>query len=300
MFQYSCLVTVFARLCIFAAATSIQQAGPEVKGRDTAASHQKTAAVSAASHVATVLWSADLETGDLSQWYDPGASARSRGGGSFNSGIAETVPSQDFAHSGKWSLKATITTPYVPTSGARMFRWRESQDERYYASGLYYSAWFLFPKLYTLTANPHRGRFWNIFQFKSKTSSRIDPVWFLDVANRASTGAMYLTLHWWDGLAIEGPHTGESGGRRYQQDVKDIPVGHWTHIEAYLKQSADFAGEITVWQDEVLLFDQKNVRTKYPSGDNQWSVNNYSDGLIPTPATIYIDDASIAAERTGR
>ena len=111
---------------------------------------------------------------------------------------------------------------------------------------------------------------------------------------------MYLTLHWWDGLAIEGPHAGESGGRRYVQSVEDVPVGRWTHTEAYLKQSADFSGEVTVWQDGVLLFDQKNVRTKYRAGDNQWAVNNYSDGLTPNPATIYIDDASIAVERIGR
>ena len=111
---------------------------------------------------------------------------------------------------------------------------------------------------------------------------------------------MYLTLHWWDGLAIEGPHAGETGGKRYTQSVKDIPVGQWTYIEAYLKQAADFTGEVTIWQDSELVFDQRNVKTKYPSGDNQWSVNNYSDGLMPNPATIYIDDASIAVERIGR
>ena len=276
---------------------------PEAKARGMVTGRQRTTAGSTAPKATGILWSADFETGDLSQWYGAArskANASERGGGIFNSGIAESVASQDFAHSGRWSLKATITTPHRPTSGARLFRWLEPRDETYFASGLYYSAWFLFPKQYTLTANPHSGRFWNIFQFKSKRSTTNDPFWYLDIANRAPGGAMYLTLHWWDGLAIEGPHAGESGGRRYAQSVKDIPVGQWTHIEAYLKQAADFTGEVTIWQDSELVFDQRNVKTKYPSGDNQWSVNNYSDGLMPNPATIYIDDASIAVERIGR
>jgi len=111
---------------------------------------------------------------------------------------------------------------------------------------------------------------------------------------------MYLTLHWWERVAMDGPHAGESGGHRYTQDLADIPVGRWTHIEAYLKQASDFNGEVRVWQDGVLLFDQKNVKTKYQSGDNQWAVNNYSDGLTPNPATIYIDDVRVAVERTER
>jgi len=289
-------------LYILGAAISIQmEAGREAKARGMVASGQRTTTGSTPPKVTGILWSADFETGDLSQWYVAArskANARGRGGGIFNSGIAESVPSQDFAHSGSWSLKATITTPHVPTSGVRLFRWRESQDETYLGSGLYYSAWFFFPKLYRLTADPRRGRFWNIFQFKSKTSRNIDPFWYVDVANRVPDGAMYVTLHWWDGLAIGGPHPGEFGGRRYAQDIKDIPVGRWTHIEAYLKQASDFTGEIAIWQDGVLLFDQRNVKTKYPSGDNQWSVNNYSDGLTPNPATIYIDDAGIRKDRT--
>ena len=293
MLRYPLSVAFSSVLCIlgFAMLVAAEQAAT---ASHPAANEERTAARSPMS--TSVLWSSDFETGDFSDWSKP----KPASGGIFNSGIAESVASQDFAHGGRWSVKATITTPHKPTSGTRIFRWRESQDARYFASGLYYSAWFLFPKLYTLTADPHRGQFWNIFQFKTKTSSRNDPVWFLDVANRRRGGAMYLTLHWWERVAMDGPHAGESGGHRYTQDLADIPVGRWTHIEAYLKQASDFNGEVRVWQDGVLLFDQKNVKTKYQSGDNQWAVNNYSDGLTPNPATIYIDDVRVAVERTER
>jgi hypothetical protein len=37
------------------------------------------------------------------------------------------------------------------------------------------------------------------------------------------------------------------------------------------------------------------VQTRYGYSDAEcsWSVNNYSNGLSPSPATIYVDDAKI-------
>jgi len=239
-----------------------------------------------------VLWSADNETGDLSQWYFPSPSkAVNHGGGEYCSGSALVTVSRDVAHSGQYSLKATIRTPSKPTAGVRLFRWRESQDPKFLDQGLYYSAWLFFPVQYQVT-----GQFWNVFQFKSKHPGSIDPFWFLSIGNRPS-GAMYLQLHWWNGLRVEGPHQGESGFRKYEQTTMDLPVKQWIHIEFFMKQSAEFGGRIRVWQNGISLFDQTDVKTKYPDGDDQWAVANYSDGITPNPATIYIDDAVIATNR---
>src|SRR6185437_2208334 len=71
-----------------------------------------------ATRPASVLWSADHETGDLSQWYISG------GGGEFNSGAASATASSEVAHSGRYSAKASILTPGV--SAVRLFRWNES------------------------------------------------------------------------------------------------------------------------------------------------------------------------------
>lgn len=247
-----------------------------------------------------ILWSADMETGDMSQWYAPAKDDRGghNGGGIFNSGTAEAVASQDYAHSGKWSAKLTISTSGGHSSGARLFRWKESHDPAYFNSGLYYSAWLYFPHQYRLTANPHTGRFFNLVQFKSKHSGGIDPTFILDVQNRPN-GAMYSTLGWWNRLQMEGPRPGQFGGQRFQQTAADLPVGQWVHIEVYLKPAGDFSGHIAVWQDGVQIFDEDNIRTRYPDGDNGWSVNLYSDGLDPNPSVIYVDDAKIATYRVG-
>jgi hypothetical protein len=231
----------------------------------------------------TILWSADHEEGNMSDWYV------NSGGNESNSGDAVTGASRDVAHTGQWSAKATITTP--PGAGARLFRKaRGNPDPSVYA---YYSAWYYIPvKMISADFN-------NIFQFKSLDSAGVsDPFWDMKIRNR-SNGNMYLTLNWWCGLTIEGPHQGESGCRAYQQTLKDLPVGQWFHLEAYLRQSTAFTGQIIVWQDGVEIFNQNNVKTRYSTSENDWSINNYGDHVVPSPFTMYFDDAAISTARLG-
>jgi len=225
------------------------------------------------------LWRAGMEGGNLNEW------SLNSGGGEFDSGSADSVPSQDVAHSGTWSAKMTLSTA---GSGTRLFRWAESQSH----TDLYYSVWYYYPQKYNI------GGWQNIFQWKSKHSAGVDPFFYLVPRNR-SNGNMHLTLDWWPGLTIEGPHAGESGGRTYDQGLKDIPVGQWFQIEAHYVCSGDFAGHLTVWQDGVQLFDLSNVRTRYLDGDCQWSVNNYGDNISPMPVVTYSDDAAISTTRIG-
>src|SRR5207237_975469 len=139
-----------------------------------------------------VLWSADMETGDLSQWSVPDApGGRNQGGGVFNSGFATaSVDTVSFAHSGLHAAKLFVNaldTGDLPTSGTRLFRWLE--PERY--SELYYRVWFYFPQRYTPNGNPP---WWNISQWKSKRASTNDPFLALNVGNRPD-GAMYFYLY---------------------------------------------------------------------------------------------------------
>ena len=246
-----------------------------------------------------VVWTGDMEEGSLADWYYPSTGpSGDYGGGLYNSGRYEAVASQDRAHTGSTALRARIWTPSSPTSGVRAFRWRESRLYR----AAYYSAWFYVPTSYTLTGDPCCGRYWNLFQFKSRsTTGRNDPVWALYVGNRP-TGELYVYAGWgWGGTAIAGPYaTSDVSGKNYSQSVANLPIGRWTRIEAFLRESKDFDGRLTVWQDGVQLFDFVNIRTSYDNPDynswhasNEWSVNLYSDGLSPDPATIYIDDAQI-------
>lgn len=258
--------------------------------RDAAAKQTTSAVVTvnvsnaASSPPSSILWSADHEEGDMSDWYT------ASGGGEFNSG-GISIASSDVAHSGRYSAKATISAP--PTTGARLFRWNESRANQ----EAYYSTWVYFPQVYTPS-------WWIVFLYKSRASSTTDPdpFWFVQVGNRQD-GAMYFFLTWWygpwPGGTVEGPHQGESGGRDYRQTIKDIPVGKWVHLEAYLRQSAGFTGQIIVWQDGVEILNQNNVKTRYPYMGNEWALSSYSESISPSPATIYFDDAAISTQRLG-
>jgi hypothetical protein len=231
---------------------------------------------------ASILWAADHEEGNMSDWYLNG------GGNESLSGNAVTGASRDFAHTGSWSAKGTITTP--PGAGARLFRKAVSNPNP--ATYAYYSAWYYIPVRMT------SAHFNNIFQFKSIDSAGVsDPFWDLKIRNR-SNGNMYVTLNWWCGLTVEGPHQGESGCRSYHA-LKDLPVGQWFHLEAFLRQSSTFSGQIIFWQDGIEIFNQNNVKTRYSASANDWSINNYGDDVVPNPFTIYFDDAAISSARLG-
>lgn len=236
---------------------------------------------------AETLWAGDMEEGSLSDW------DVDQGGGEFNSGSGGAIASRDFAYDGRWSARLTVTAP--PESGTRLFRWKESRDNR----ELYYQAWFYIPDGYQLTGDAATGRFLNLFQFKSTSQDRRqnDPFWFLNV-EIGSDGEMRPELVWWH-RAVEGPHQGESGYRTYAGDMA-LPVDRWFQVRARLRQSKDFDGVVQFWLDGRQIFDLRDVRTGYANCaynvwcvDQGWSVNLYSDGLTPAPSVIYVDGARI-------
>jgi Polysaccharide lyase len=231
----------------------------------------------------TVLWSADMETGDLSQWSLPDvAGGPNSGGGVFNSGMATaSVDRVTLAHSGLYSAKLFVETREnsdLATSGTRLFRWREPQEH----PELYYSVWYYFPQRYHPNGSP---AWWNVLQWKSKHTgaSSSDPLFVLNVGNR-SDGSMFFYLY------------DENAKRTYLQTVKDIPEGRWLHVEAFYRCAPDHSGRITFWQDGMRIVEVADVQTRYVEGDCEWSVNNYSEGFDSGNATIYIDDAAICSD----
>jgi hypothetical protein len=235
-----------------------------------------------------LLWSANHDAGNTNEWSSAG------GGGLYNSGTYEVTASTDQHRSGSYSLRERIWTP--GSSGVRAFRWKEARENR----DAYYSAWIYLPQ----NLNPTSG-FLNMFQFKSRTSdgSRIDPIWgFYGVPD--GKGGTYLKAGWgWGGTPIAGPSSSDGvGGKWYEPAQKvSLPVGRWVHLEAFLHQANGFDGKLQFWQDGVKMFDLNNIRTSFNNcdynswcADNEWSMDLYSDGLTPNPATLYVDDAAIA------
>ncbi len=209
-----------------------------------------------------VIWSANTETGDVSQW------AEGQFGESvFNTGTGTVTVTQDVAHSGRYSLKLSITGARDVTQAARILHWNDTPVEGYY------SVWLDFPEEY----RPYQ--WWNVVQFKSVGADNV-PTWVLNVGNR-DDGSMFFYL--WDALT----------GKSYAPLNKvTIPVSKWTQVKAYVRRASDRTGRITIWEDGVLLFDIDQVQTAV--GDNlHFGVGNYTDHIIPADTVIYADDAEI-------
>jgi hypothetical protein len=236
-------------------------------------------------------WRGDMEEGTLADWSagSPGAA----GGGEFDTAPGRSTPTGATVRSGAWAARLELPGGRGAT---RLFRWHELRRHR----TAVVRVWLLIPRAYRLTGPRRTGRFWDVFQFKSRSASGLnDPLWFVNVAS--ARGRLRLELIWWS-RTLRGPHRRESGFRRIRQRGATVPVGRWFQLSARLRQSKDFDGLLCVWQDDRLLFALPRVRTSYANcayntwcAANEWSVNNYSDGLSPAPGLVFADDASIAA-----
>lgn len=233
------------------------------------------------------LWNAGMEQGNLDEWHAPGPLGGA-GGGKYDDAGGASVATREQARSGSWSAKMVIWG----TGATRLFRWEEHERN----AELYYSVWFFIPQRYTV--NHAAGSWANWWQWKSlvRATRTNDPFFILDVNNRG--GEMYVMLTWWPGLDIEGPAPGQAGGRRWHSHI-DLPVKRWFQVEARYKCAGDFTGAVQFWQDGTEIFSLDGVKTRYASGDCQWSLNNYGARISPSPVVIYIDDAVISTSRVG-
>jgi Polysaccharide lyase len=210
-----------------------------------------------------VVWAADTETGDVSQWtkgqFDEAV---------FNTGTGSVEASTDVARSGSYSLKMSIEGASGETQAARILRWHDTPEAGYY------SVWFDFPRIY------HPAAWWNVLQFKSQSETDNVPTWVLNVGNRPD-GSMYFYL--WDGLT----NTSYSPLHRV-----DLPVDSWFQVKVFFRRAIDKTGRITVWQGSVLLFDVDQVQTAI-ADNTHFGIGNYTDDITPPNPVIYADDAVI-------
>ena len=233
-----------------------------------------------------IIWVATHEAGNLAEWGDGSGPS---GGGLFNDGVHTVAASAERAHSGTRSMKMTIDTTAGVDTAVRAFRWKES----YTKQDLYYSAWYYFPQSHVPTT------FWNIMQFKGElydaggVQTKNDPIITIGVtvAGGASRLHMFYFGHFFGGT-----------DQQFNQSILTLPIGQWTHIEAFLHQAPDATGVFMLWQNGTRILEVTNLQTNYTplaNGYQTWSVNNYSNGLTPAIATIYIDDAVISRTRVG-
>ena len=95
-------------------------------------------------------------------------------------------------------------------------------------------------------------------------------------------------------------YKGASGNNQViGQAQQRVPMGEWVHFEALYEQTQISNGTVRIWMNGELLHEAVGYPTMLSGRTIFWSVNNYGDGISPSPAGIYIDDVMIASDRTG-
>ncbi len=257
-----------------------------------------------------LLWLADHETGDLSQY-----TAGDTYGGSFDSDCTRpnqgVVSAPEPVFRGQYAMK--MTAPITAAKPAcRQFRYEESSAGHSGSANaqqlpLYYSLWLRFPAQYQV-------KDWtNVIQFKAKTfdKSQNDAFWVLELRNRldsAGIDSMYLMLRY-KGI-YPGPTAGEDAGLKHYHHDKlavTVPAAKWFNLTLLLSQSTNAAGqqsnydgELVIWQDGTEIYRMEDIATRYPDSWNEWSVNVYAptDGIAvdgkPADFVVHVDDVKIS------
>lgn len=233
-----------------------------------------------------VLWTAGVETGDLSEW-DQGY-----GGGEFDTSPGYSTASTDVAHSGYWSAAQVYGGGF---SGTRLFRWGEMFTNR----AITITQWMYIPSVPTV------GNWWWIQEFKTTRASdgNNQASWVVDAYNGGATGLIgrFSWVLWQYDNSTEGPQPGQYGNRAI--GTVALPIATWFKSKLYMKQSKDFDGGVAWWLNDVLIGSCIPCRTSWPGNtrsgapwdtDMGYACISYGESLSPVGFTIYVDDVAIS------
>jgi hypothetical protein len=222
---------------------------------------------------AALLWTATFEPGDLSEW-------TADGGGNTLVDISAGVPlaTNAIAHRGRYAGRSLIAPAMGATSLSYLYRDEPSPKEAYY------SAWFYVPSTFAVKS-------WlSLSHFRGSPSGRGDdllPLWDVNLYPRLGDGALVAHLYNYSTLM------------NAEEPIQTVvPLDTWVQFEVLLRKATDATGRIAVWQDGVLVIDVQNVQTTL-SDVVQWDAGGASDSVIPSPATVFLDDAAISLIRVG-
>ena len=214
-------------------------------------------------------WWTDHESGDTSDWID-----KVDPGGFIIPGGSRVEVVKGIARSGTYALMVEDLKP-------------DSRDYPLAARNgpmpleVYCSAWYYIPEA-----------------IHPKTYS-----WFVDFRSRHApfgsqdfTDEIRLSLTTRPDGTMGSVLLSEQLGTVQPMIDREIPVGRWFHIEAFLRTATDDAGEVSVWQDGELTFHARG-RTM-PTTYTEWMTGIVSEGFTGR-SRLYIDDVAISRRRLG-
>ena len=227
-----------------------------------------------------LIWSTTHESGNISTWNFGRQAIYDNGSG--HSEMAQV----DFARSGSWVLKQTLTPD--GSSGARCFITAE-QDNTALPKELYATSY-----LYLPTDFPWQsiGQWWNLQQLKERltvgNTPFVDPTIFLSIASDANGPYLYI-YNWVVGEKYWVNQNIPNQARVY------LPLGKWVKLEWYSNSKVS-GGSTWLKQDGVLIIDRQNMRTITDDNyDINWSVNCYGAGS--SFATCYWDNCMLESPK---
>ncbi len=258
----------------------------------------------------SILWSADVETGNLWQWtYAPdGMENPNAGGGVYNTGGAAVTAAAvtDIVHSGQYAVMARITGAINGTTRAvRLLRRTDKpwdQGGSYFPNAAYYSTWLYVPHTYSPRRSSSNSGWWNIFQFKSSEWDEAQqknvsvPVWVLNLTNVNGEMRLYFYSNY------NPPNS------FIPNPPVVVPVAQWTHLEVFYEISKQPTGRVILWVNGHQILDLPQVITstiRGPGGfDAEFGIGNYTNHVTGHPnepgrADLYFDDAAVSLRRLG-
>lgn len=218
------------------------------------------------------LWWTDHESGNLSDWSaNDGGYTWSAENGSLD---IVTTPTR----SGRFALAAKVVSPDSDNPSSALASRRGTMPTE-----AFYSAWFYVPESIQDTD------YWLFYKFRSRTvdgdsTSPVD-LWDLNLKPGGATGM---------GVRLYRHDTGDEP----ELAPSDVPIAQWFQIEAFLRAVDDDSGRLSVWLDGVKVFDVID-RPTVPSSFVEWSVGGVTESILPTTATLFVDDAAITTQRLG-
>ncbi|HET9934053.1 MAG TPA: hypothetical protein VFQ35_25290 [Polyangiaceae bacterium] len=223
-----------------------------------------------------VLWSAEHETGDLSEWLRDNA-----GAAEVDTDDGSVAVSDAFAHTGRYSVKLEKIVAGTPARGAgpRLIRYANLPKHAFY------SAWFLIPEAYAT------GSYWTILQFDSSAAES-------SVEDRG-VNLQLRTLPDGNGLVLQVIfHLSAYLAAPLANPPPRVPIGRWFHLEAEFEASVEATGGLVVWLDGERIYDLRQRSTVDPE-TLEFLVASMLVDASPSPVTLYVDDVVISRSRTG-
>lgn len=232
--------------------------------------------------VATLIWSAGMEAGNLTEW----PVQNNNTGPALSSAVraaAEGIPART-----PWVMKQEVT---VNGSATRM----GADIVALVRAGtpFWVTWWDYYPQPIRFGPSDQ----FMFFQIAGFDGVNYNPVWGFYLNGADGTPVIIWSPN--DKAPAEGPHATEAGKRTYTTTIP-VPIGKWVLFELYEDASANFLGALQLYMDGVKLFDQSQIKTRYP-GTGAPNVAGYSYHEHTAYGAVgkhYVDDVTISLQRT--